>query len=59
MKMVMMMMKMILMMMMMSRYRMTGEDSYSWDLEIRDVRAEDEGTYQCQVLATRGAPPLR
>ena len=38
---------------------MTGGDSSSWDLEIRDVRAEDEGTYQCQVLATRGAPPLR
>ena len=38
---------------------MTGPDSATWDLEIREVTAEDEGTYQCQVLATPGQPPLR
>ena len=38
---------------------MTGPDSATWDLEITEVTAEDEGTYQCQVLATPGQPPLR
>ena len=41
------------------RYRMAGEDPGTWDLEITGLRLEDEGVYQCQVLAAAAAPPLR
>ena len=41
------------------RYRMAGEEPGTWDLEITGLRPEDEGVYQCQVLAAASAPPLR
>ena len=42
-----------------TRLSMTGGNNETWDLELRDVRLEDDGVYQCQVGATESSTPLR
>ena len=42
-----------------SRYSMLGEDDNTWDLRIRNALVEDEGLYQCQILASSRSGPLR
>ena len=38
---------------------MLGEDDNTWDLHIHNVQVEDEGLYQCQILASTRSGPLR
>ena len=42
-----------------TRLAMTGDNNETWDLEIQDVRLEDDGVYQCQVGATETLGPIR
>jgi hypothetical protein len=42
-----------------ARYRMTGTEDTTWNLEIVNVTLEDSGRYQCQVGATDTAAPIR
>lgn len=42
-----------------ARYRMTGTEDTTWNLEILNVTLEDGGRYQCQVGATDTAAPIR
>ena len=38
---------------------MLGSDEQTWDLHIVDVQPEDEGLYQCQILASSKSGPMR
>lgn len=42
-----------------TRLSMKGGNNETWDLEILDVRLEDDGVYQCQVGATETLGPIR
>jgi hypothetical protein len=42
-----------------ARYRMTGSEDTTWNLEIVNVTLEDGGRFQCQVGATDTAAPIR
>ena len=42
-----------------SRYRMTGTEDTTWNLEIVNITLEDSGRFQCQVGATDTAAPIR
>ena len=41
------------------RYKMTGEEGKTWNLEITNVTLEDDAKYQCQVGATDTVAPIR
>ena len=41
------------------RYSMRGNSSGAWDLVISRADVSDEGLYQCQILASSLATPLR